>query len=496
MNRSPLLHALLVASPLLFAACDDEPTTPTRSLPTAEIKQAVPNVDTASTTAQVASRAYGGGYVMFELDRTIDPSQIDLAKTRLMTVRPDASGELQIIEAAGDMFLDETGTTLAVELADEPKAGDLYRAITVIDGEQIDLGDVVVRTAPSDAAFDRALYIPAETLGTAESPAVLALQLQSTTPADGAINVDRDLLRVTVKFAASSQVNCTNPITGINAFRLYSIDPDLPANRQQNMYPGMTVGYGTAPTFECDAARNQISMYLPGHLLGGSTFKFDARARATDGTTLSVTTTFRTKNPGLHVYMTKATNEIYQCDTEVSFTNIHRCDMYLMSMVKTRTSPSQAWQVNTKIPTSGDWSGWAEDTSKNFYPPNQITLYQDAIAVGDPVAVEIHAYDADSGDGYKRALSFIGGLGKVLSPFWPPAAAVGEGVTQLANALPVDDDDFEGGGTYFLPKAGRWGTVSRTHQFKLPGRPATSQVVVDFWVYEYPAPWYAPAIID
>jgi hypothetical protein len=497
MNRlsSGLLHALLVA-PLLIAGCDDSPALESRALPAAEVVQPVDHLDTAAEVAQVASRSFGGGYVMFELDRAVDATKLDLAKTRLMTVRPDASGELQVIEAAGDMFLDDAGRTLAVELADEPRAGDLYRAVTNIDGVDVDLGDIVVRAPSADADFDRALYLDPTMVGTRpDAPASLALQLSSTVPSDGSSNNARDLLRVTIKYSAS-QVDCSNPITGIQGFHLYSIDPYLSSARQQNMYPNMPVGYGPTPTLECDAARNQISMNLPGLLLGGSTFKVDTLARATDGSTLAVTTTFRTKNPGLQVYMTKATNEIYACDTHWPGSNSYRCDIYLMSMLKTRVSSTEAWQVNTKIPASGDWSNWAEDTSKLFTPPSQITLYQDAIPVGDPMAVEIHAYDADTGDGFKKAVAFLGGLGKVVSPFYPPAGVIGEGLTQISNALPVDDDDFEGGGTYYLPKSGRWGTVTRNHTFKLPGRPVGSQIVINFTVNEYPASWYAPAIIN
>ena len=497
MNRSSaLLRALLVASPMLLPGCDDSIPTDDGALPDAEVVQPA-DVDPTSAKVQVASRSFGGGYVMFELDRAIEAKQLDLAKTRLMTVRPNATGELEVIEAAGDMFLDDTGTTLAIELTDKPTAGEIYRAITVIDGEELDLGDVVVKSAPAGEKHDRTLFLPPPLVGVDDtSPGMLALQLASTVPSDGSSNNDRNLLRVTVKYTSASQVDCANPITGINGFRLYSVDPALPAARQQNMYPNMTVGWGPTPQLVCDAARNQISMELPGHLLGGSTFKFDTRARATDGSTLAVTTTFRTKNPGLQVYMTKATNEIYKCDTKIPGSGSYRCDIYLMSQVKTRVSSSQAWQVNTKIPASGDWANWSEDTSKTFTPPNHITLYQDALAVGDPVAVEIHAYDADTGDGYKKALSAIGGIGKVASVFWAPAGPIGEGLTQIANALPVDDDDFEGGGSYFLPKSTRWGTTTRYHTFKLPGRPVDSQIVVDFTVLEYPAPWYAPAIID
>jgi hypothetical protein len=494
---SGLLHALLLVSPLVVSGCDDSSSTDAHALPPADVVQPVPNVDTSSPVAQVASRAFGGGYVMFELDRAVDATKLDLAKTRLMTVRPDASGELQVIEAAGDMFLADDGRTIAVELADQPRAGDLYRAITNVDGVDLDLGDIVVRAPSDDADFNQALYLEPTLVGTRpEAPGSLALQLLSSVPADGSSNNERDMLRVTIKYSSASQVDCANPIAGIQGFHLYSVEPYLAANRQQNMYPNMVVGYGPTPTLVCDAARNQISMELPGLLLGGATFKVDTQARATDGSTLSVTTTFRTKNPGLQIYMTKATNEIYECDTHWPGSSSYRCDVYLMSMAKTRVSSSQAWQVNTKIPASGDWANWAEDTSKLFTPPNHVTLYQDAIAVGDPMALELHAYDSDTGDGYKKALSFLGGLGKVASPFYPPAGVIGEGLTQIANALPVDDDDFEGGGTYFLPKAGRWGTVTRNHTFKLPGRPLNSQIVINFTVSEYPAPWYAPAIID
>jgi hypothetical protein len=495
MSRYAFFHALLVA-PLFVAACD-EPTDTPRTLPTAEVEQPAAVVDSNSRLAQVTSRAFGGGYVMFRFDRTVDG--IDFKKTRLMTVRPDASGKLQVVEAAGDMYLDETNTTLAIELADQPKAGELYRAVTEIDGDYVDLGEVVIRAATKDTPLRDGLLLPPPVVGVAETPSVLALQLASTTPADGATNVERKLLRVTVAFTSASQVNCTNPITGRDAFRLYSVDPALPAWRQQEMYPGMDTGGIPGPTFVCDAARNQVSMELPydvGYLLGGSIFKVDTRARATDGTTLSVTTTFRTVNPGLEVILTKATNEIYQCDTKYPFSSSYRCDMYLLSQVKTRVGPNEAWQVNKKYPESGDWANWPENNSKVFYPPNHRVLYQDATAVGDPVAVEIHAYDADTGTGASKALNFVGGLGKVVSPFWPPAGAIGEGLTQVAAALPADDDDFYGGGTYFLPASTRWGTVTQTHTFRLPPRAAGDQVVVELMAFEYPPSWYPAPRID
>jgi hypothetical protein len=506
-----LLGALLLAAPALLGGCAQfpAPTGAARPAPTAEISQVVPGVDPAATRLQVVRRNFGGGYAMFEFNRAVDPTRLDLARTRLMTVRDGADGKLQVIEAAGDAFLDESGRVLSIELAETPRAGEVYRALTVADvampggdAEELELGDVVVRELPAAGAdLAHAMYVapkliplPIDKIDVPIVPAPTSLTLASSTPDDGAINVDRDLLRVTIKYGGST-IDCAHPITGKAGFHLYSVDPALPASRQQNMYPDMVVGWGPTPKLVCDAARNQISMDLPGYLLGGTVFKVETTARATDGTTLSAITTFRTKNPGLQIYMTKATNEIYKCDTHYPFSDSFKCDIYLMADVKTRVSPTEAWQVNSKIPASGDWSDWSEDTSKTFYPPNQITLYQDATPVGDPVGVEIQAFDADTGDGWKKALSFLGGLGKVASPFWPPAGVIGEGLTQVSNALPADDDDFEGGGTYFLPKTGRWGTVTGQHVFKLPGRPATSQIVVEFSVYEYPEPWYAPAII-
>ena len=74
-------------------------------------------------------------------------------------------------------------------------------------------------------------------------------------------------------------------------------------------------------------------------------------------------------------------------------------------------------------------------------------------------------------------------------------ATVTEGMIQSSTSLPVGDDDFSGGGTYFVSEAKRWGTVKRTHTFKLPGRPAGSQIVVDFVVEEFPASWFAPLIV-
>ncbi|MBA2541627.1 MAG: hypothetical protein H0V17_18430, partial [Deltaproteobacteria bacterium] len=122
-------------------------------------------------------------------------------------------------------------------------------------------------------------------------------------------------------------------------------------------------------------------------------------------------------------------------------------------------------------------------------------VYADSQAVGDVLAIELHAYDSDSTDGSAKALTSVGGAGRVASSFVPPAGTVTEGMIQSSASLPAGVDDFVGGGTYFVSRARRWGTVKRNHTFKLPGRPAASQIVVDFVVEEYPVSWYAPPIV-
>src|SRR5687767_7002822 len=113
---------------LVISACV-EPTIPT------------PQVVQPTGGGDVVRRSYGDGHVMFELDPSIDASQLDLAKTRLMTVRRGANDALEIVEAAGEIFVDDQ--TLAIELADTPRPGDVYRAVTEAGGRVLDLGDVV-----------------------------------------------------------------------------------------------------------------------------------------------------------------------------------------------------------------------------------------------------------------------------------------------------------------------------------------------------------------
>nr|MBA2543283.1 hypothetical protein [Deltaproteobacteria bacterium] len=280
----------------------------------------------------VVDSRFADGVVQIELDRTFEPDAV-----RLVTVRSDASGALDLIEAAGESFVE--GTTLSIELADPPQENDVYRAIATRGDDEIDLGTVVYRTGLERIA------------------------VASSSPADGASDVERNISRIVVTYTGS-QVDCPTGTPGVADFHLYSVDPALTASQQQNMYPNMPVGFGFAPMLACDAARNQISMTLPGPLLGGSTFRVDTSARATDGTTVARSMTFRTRNPGLKTSITKVTNEIYECDTKYPFSTSYRCDIYLMGMVKTRAA--SAWQINSKFPTNGDWSNWAEDTSRTF----------------------------------------------------------------------------------------------------------------------------------
>ena len=107
----------------------------------------------------------------------------------------------------------------------------------------------------------------------------------------------------------------------------------------------------------------------------------------------------------------------------------------------------------------------------------------------------MQAFDSDSGDGYKKALAFVGGLGKVASPFYPPAGVVGQGITDIVSVLPTDDDDFLGGGIITLPKSTRWGTVGKSFEYKLPGRSVNDQIVIRIYVDEYPVSWYPSPIV-
>lgn len=324
-----------------------------------------------------------------------------------------------------------------------------------------------------------------------ESEVVEEIAVGSSFPADGQTDVDRTIGSIVMTYT-EGQLDCSSPITGVDAFHIYSTDPALTAARQQDIYPGMPVGFGMSPSLRCDESNNRLILALPGPLLGGSPFQVDTRARAKDGTTISKSITFRTKNPGLKTYITKVTNEIYECDTHYPLSTSYRCDVYVLGMIKTRTA--SASQINSKFPTTGDWTNWAEDTSKPFGTA-PLVLSSDAVAVGDVVGIELHAYDYDASGGATKALTSIGGLGKVSSSFVPPSGTVTEGMIQNSTSLPVGEDDFEGGGTYFVSKAKRWGTVTRNHRLKLPGRPTGSQIVVDFVVEEFPTSWFAPPIV-
>src|SRR5438132_6373388 len=273
----------LIGALLLASGCAELPSTTggdARAMPAAEITQLVPGAQAAGAALHVVKRSFGGGYAMFELNRAIDAALFERSAARLMTVRPAAAGGLQVIEAAGDSFVDASGKVVAIALADSPEPGEVYRAQAVIAGQTLDLGDLIVKEPPASGAdLANAMYVAPRYLGRGIDPlpigtAAPTLTLVSTTPENSTVDVARDLIQVTVKYGGTSPIDCAHAIQGRAGFHLYSVDPALPASRQQDLYPDMPVGYPVPiPELNCDTARNEISMSLPGPLLGGSVFK-------------------------------------------------------------------------------------------------------------------------------------------------------------------------------------------------------------------------------
>jgi hypothetical protein len=190
------------------------------------------------------------------------------------------------------------------------------------------------------------------------------------------------------------------------------------------------------------------------------TFNVETNARGADGSTLVVNSYFTTANPGLKVVATTITNLLGACDTDNPFANTSNCDVYIISQAK--AEPSASHQFNVRLPAGSlrNWSDWPRGHQRQA----NTVLYQDARPVGDPFVLELQAFDAD-GDGLKKVLEVIGGIGEALSTLNPDAPAqVLEGVGQVGKALPANGDDNVGVAAFYFSKQRRWGTEKHTHQ--------------------------------
>jgi hypothetical protein len=306
-------------------------------------------------------------------------------------------------------------------------------------------------------------------------------------PAYGSRDVARDIGYVTVHYDAP--IDCSDPIRGEGAFKIYSDNPAL--HRQQIIFDQQA---WFTPDLYCDADRNEISLQIPGNLVGGSLIRVETTARGLDGSELVEYGHFWTRNPGLAIWVMSVDNQVSGCDTWNPFSDSENCDVYVVSRAK--PEPRSDFQVNAKLPEGmTDWEDWAGGGRVTFsYPQSPPVLYMDAAAVGDPFMLELHAFDADGGDGINRLLTAIGGLGKIAAVWWPPALPIGEGVTAIAEVLPHDEDDSLGAGQLFFGSSSHWGTREGWQTLRVPGRDFGNQIVLNAYFEEYPASYYFQVI--
>jgi hypothetical protein len=308
------------------------------------------------------------------------------------------------------------------------------------------------------------------------------LTFGDTIPANNAQDVQRDLPAITVKY--NSQIDCNNPIRGKEAFRVSTTT--LVRGKLQEIWDQMD-GPSFGPQITCDPVRNEISMELPGLLVGGALFHVDTTARGADGSPLTVSTRFHTRNPGLLVMARTVRNEIADCDTVAPWGNSYMCDVYLVSRGKPDVSSNV--QMNGKLPGDRhDWEDWPRGSQAVIEGPPAV-LYQSDAPVGDPFPLELQAFDADGGDGLNKVLAALGAVGKEIPATWGPP--VGTALVEASKVIPADTDDNIGAGIFYFSKAQHWGADAGWQTLRIPGRPGpNNQVVVNAFFDEYPASWF------
>jgi hypothetical protein len=430
----------------------------------------------------VVSRGFGGGYARFELSQAVDETTLDLAATQLFTLGSDGSEH----DVTGQVFLDDDGKALWIQLAEAPRPGAAYHARTALvssspEVRPLELGTVFIGASPGAGAPDDVLFVAPSLLSFEDD--TLELVFAEMEPAHGSREVARDIGFVTMRY--NSPLDCDNPIRGEGAFKIYSDNPAL--GRQQVIFDQQA---WFTPGLVCDPVRNEISLQIPGNLVGGSLIRVETRARGLDGSELAVNSWFWTKNPGLAIYVMSVDNQISNCDTWNPFSDSENCDVYVVS----RAKPQQMadFQVNMKLPQGmANWDDWAGGGHVSFgYPQPLPVLYMDATPLGDPFMLELQAFDADSGDGLNRVLSALGGVGKIAAVWWPPAGPIGEGLSAISQALPHDDDDPLGSGTLFFSRMSHWGTRDGWQTLRVPGRAFGNQIVLNAYFQEYPQSYY------
>jgi hypothetical protein len=446
-----------------------------------------PDLGTPGKPLAVTSRGFGAGYARFELDHAVDDATIDLGSTQIYALRPGENGQVREVDLTGEVHLADAGRTLWVQLAEAPRPGSSYHARTALaDGRSVELGGIFIGSAPAGDRPRDTLFVAPRLLAFDEWSDI-PLVFGEMTPRHNEGNVPRDIGMITMHY--NTPIDCDNPIRGEAAFKIWSDNPALA--RSQVIFDQMSPWTPDNPGIICDPVRNDISLRLPGLLVGGSRIFVETRARGLDGTELAVNSWFYTANPGLAIWVTSVENQISHCDTSNPFSDSEDCDVYVVS--RTKPKSRSEFQINLKLPQSGGyWDDWDRGGRVDFAWPNPPVLYMDGTALDsyEPLLIELQAFDADGGDGVNRVLSALGGVGKIAAIWWPPAGPIGEGLSVISQALPHDDDDPLGAGVLYFSKDTSWGAKYGWQTLRVPGRAFGNQIVLNTFFQEFPKSWY------
>ncbi len=445
----------------------------------------------------------GDGWAVFELDPELE-GELDLSTLSLITHEGEEAEvnevELPITEAVWD----ESGLRVAIEGDFEP--GHLYHLVSRTE-EGLRTLDTVVSRAPEGNAAGltfAAILFPVGDNGKIKlpppppPPPTGDFALASTTPADFAMGVGRDLDMIRLQFTDDEQIDCARTGTSPQAGRLVS---EIPGVANHSFFHSAIQEAGNPyhrGTLECDPLRNELRFHIPqtGDLYGKGWYRFRTSAWSTVGSRQTFEVLFHTENPGLRVQVTQIHSHKDNCGSH-AWLFPDGCDVYLATHVAIDGDET----ATVKLP---DRAGNDDFEDLDHRRPRRIdspTIIETTSNIGRSVRLNVFAFDHDD----DSARDVVAGIGTVLTATAPICSACGAAggiATATASVIPDNDDDKMGDmELFFVDNTNRWNTTARPYS----GDPAFLGRRYDFpngnmsvWVrtQEWPEVWQPGPVID
>jgi hypothetical protein len=500
---------------------------------------------------RVLSRSASGSQLVFNFDRAVTAAEIPFSLMHVDVVRR-VNGNFQTANLFQSAVLSADGRSLTMKLTEPLKKGTAYYArgrfktcmtIPGIPGIPpicrtygAEFGQVVA-TSSSPVVVNGGIFTDFTELATrrmfmALEPSVDAARItkvalaedlpapsasvgpgtfrvKSMNPIQSSEANKRDIRTITVQFEGGT-VDCTKIAAGEAGFKLWSRSPDV--NVQQLMFDDPAHTNPSDALYRghlvCDVQDNQIRFTPPGILLGDMQYMVEGKFTSKEGDELAIEKDFYTERPGVRVTALRVENHYGThdtCDSDGIWGSDNYCDVYVTSASAVANNAQTA-----RIPETGDFSEmrmFENDPvlgAKNLPYPGKV-LFQSASAVGEVLALDLVAMDADDTSAWKKILAVAGDVAtksaSTLATIEPKAGAIavltGVTLSTISAAIPENEDDQMGSFQYTRTRGeSRWGTTAGVQKVSLTNNGSRGPVVLDVVHEEYPTPWHLPAGID